>query len=112
MIDRLRAIYKLWRAKKKGIHDYLAQSEATLYINKADYAYLEIDGVRYFFHNSNPRVVRYKEITTFDGEQLRQSILPYDGFEISISSPASVTNDIDTRIATQPSNTEQDKEQS
>ena len=75
---------KLWIAKKRGLHHYLKVSEATLYINKPDYAYLEVDGIRYYFHNSDPRVVRYKQVTTFSGEKVKQSILPYDGFETSM----------------------------
>lgn len=76
-------LVRLWIAKKKGLHSYFKAAEATLYINSKDYAYLEIDGVRYYFHSSDNRVVRYKNIKTFSGEKLQQSIIPYDGYEIS-----------------------------
>lgn len=79
-----RARYKLWRAKSKGLHEYLKESEATLYITKPEYAYLEVDGVKYYFHNSNPRVVRYRDIKTASGEKVKQSIVPYDGYEVSM----------------------------
>lgn len=74
----------LQSTKRRGLHKYLSSGEATLYINKPEYAYLEVGGIRYYFHNSEPRVVRYKHIETFDGEKLKQSIVPYDGYEVSL----------------------------
>lgn len=75
---------KLWwqirKGRKDNLHQYLKQNEATLHIIKSDYAYLEVGNRSYYFHNSNPRVVRYQETETMSGEKLTKSLLPYDGW--------------------------------
>lgn len=81
---RLKVWGKVRQGQKDNLHQHLRNNEATLHIVKPDYAILEVDDMRYYFHNSNPRVTRYEDIETLGGEKLKKSLVPYDGWEKSL----------------------------
>jgi len=80
VIDKLKFWWVLKKGKRDSFHQYLKSKEATLYITKPDYAYLEVGNMRYYFHSSDSRVIRYREVYTPNGK-FKQSIVPYDGWE-------------------------------
>ena len=70
---------------KKALDSIFKEHGAKLHINKMDYAYLKLGPYKFYFHRSKDNEVEKKEQELMNGDIVIQHILPYDGWEISVS---------------------------
>ena len=79
----------------KRFNKWLRSKEPTLYVTGIyGYAYVKIGNYRFYFHNTDDRVVRKRTITTFGGKKKRQQIIPYDGWEKSLCKDNSCNTEV------------------
>jgi len=64
------------------MYKWLKKNNAKLNVyTTADYAWIDIDGFRLYFHSNGKEKVTEKEIETFSGKKKKLKTIPFDGWE-------------------------------
>lgn len=61
------------------INGEFKSKKAKLHIVKKNYAYIEVDNTRYYFHGDT----KTEKIELLNGEKVTKTVIPYDGWERS-----------------------------
>jgi len=65
-----------------SLHKMLKQTE--LHVVAADYVYLKLGNMRFYFHGNRHHPVRIEQEKLVGGQQHFVTILPYDGWEVAV----------------------------